>query len=678
MKSIDSTRCQLLETLADAGRKTPYAILSGTDVRGEMLGLFKISPGSFDEKSVALQVFCVEGDEAGLLLSDRYSDLVSDILENDLEWQLQLTDSQPLVPRVIEIEVGAGDSAADLTSKIQQSRNIDGCLLYISKAELGQRRIEIEGDWYSIGKLSPEPEEGTFVRIRRGITSIELSEPLSQQVVDVVILADVSGSMGIKDLSRNADLQPSSTTNTGWMGKLFGLALRKIGSASSTGYISRMEGVRNALTQFMEFRSQSNLTKSRIALMQFSNWASLKFPETGFVEVDRSTPVPTLEAFRSSINKLDSTNQGTDIGNAIQQAATYFNRYSPPHHRKLLVLLSDGADWTRKQEDSRGEVLETISQEPVQLARYLHSTTGLEIQPIGISTPELYRDYVRRTKDQFYSACVPNHDLLNALIEVSGGRKALTGDASILEDYFRDLSQGIRTMVGSFPSAPVAAPDRNAVEQLLGRSKVVKARTLMTRDSVDLLRLYDDFERALVSFRACLQSYVGPKFQVYKDNSQERFYKKDAIMQAPATRSGIGQVSQALYFLIHETLHNDLIQGKPSKNLFVQAISEKLLASDCRKHLSSLRHKIHAHGHVGRGNESESESLAIEAEAHRYFMAVPFIDLNDQVKWADYRTTLIRKVTQEIKDEVQMIQSMETAKPFEEEVAGLTEMVIDW
>lgn len=149
-------------------------------------------------------------------------------------------------------------------------------------------------------------------------------------------------------------------------------------------------------------------------------------------------------------------------------------------------------------------------------------------------------------------------------------------------------------------------------------------------------------------------------------------------MQAPATRSGIGQVSQALYFLIHETLHNDLIQSKPSRNLFVQAISEKLLASDCRKHLSSLRHKIHAYGHVGRGNESESESLAIEAEAHRYFMAVPFIDLNDQAKWADYRTTLIQKVTQEIKDEVQMIQSMEIAKPFEEEVAGLMEMVIDW
>lgn len=683
MKTFDSSRCQLLSAPEDSGGKTSYAILTGTETRGELLGLFKMNPGSFDEQTTVLQVFCVEGTEAGLLLPDRCDDIANEILENDLDWQLQLFDEKPFVPQTIEIEVGAGDSAAELASKIQRSRNIDGCLLYISKAESDQRRIEIDGNWYPIGKVSPQPDDGTFIKIRRGMTTIELSEPLNHQVVDVVILADVSGSMGIKDLSKNVDIQPTlgpsrDLSEGGWAARFFGFISKMSRAQGDPRYISRMESVRSALTQFIEFRSRSSLTKSRIALMQFSNWASLKFPETGFIELDRSTPAPTLEAFRTSIGNLDSTNQGTDIGNAIQQAATYFNKHSPPHHRKLLVLLSDGADWTQKKEDSRGEVLETISQEPVQLARYLHSTTRLEIQPIGISTPDLYRAYVQRTRDTFHAGCVPNHDLLNALIEVSGGRTALTGDASILEEYFRDLSQGIRSVVGSFPSSPMAIPDRGTIDRLIGRSKVVKTKTQVSSESVDLLVLYDNFESALVSFRYCVQSYVGPKIQVNRDNFGERYNKKESIIKAPASRLGIGQVAQALYFLIHETLDNQLIQSKPSKNAFVQAVSEKLLASECRRHLAALRHKIHAHGHISRGNESESESLNVEADAHAYFVGLRFIDRDDDKRWAAYRSTLIQRVTQELKAEVEHIQALEVAKPFEEEAAGFKELVIDW
>jgi len=365
MRTFDSSRCQLLSASDDSGERTPYAILTGTEIRGELLGLFKLNPGSFDEQTVALQLFCVEGNQAGLLLPDRYNGLASEILENDLDWQLQLFDEKPLVPLTIEIEVGVGESAAELAAKIQRSKNIDGCLFYINKAESGQQRIEIDSNWYPVGKVSPQPEDGAFVRVKRGVTTIELSEPINHQVVDVVILADVSGSMGIKDLSKNVDMQSTSESigrlpQRGWIERCLGFLSKNMNAQDSARYISRMESVRSALTQFIEFRSRSSLTKSRIALMQFSNWASLKFPETGFIELDRSTPASTLDAFKTSINNLDWTNQGTDIGNAIQQAATYFNKHSPPHHRKLLVLLSDGADWTQKKEESIGEVLETI------------------------------------------------------------------------------------------------------------------------------------------------------------------------------------------------------------------------------------------------------------------------------------------------------------------------------
>ena len=64
-----------------------------------------------------------------------------------------------------------------------------------------------------------------------------------------------------------------------------------------------------------------------------------------------------ISEFRQAIGLLQHQNAGTDIGKALHFAAELLYRQGVPDNDRLIVLVSDGADWAQKSDDTTGEAV---------------------------------------------------------------------------------------------------------------------------------------------------------------------------------------------------------------------------------------------------------------------------------------------------------------------------------
>ena len=277
-------------------------------------------------------------------------------------------------------------------------------------------------------------------------TTLELYAPAARAGVDIVVLADGSSSMAVDDLP----LTGKWATGPG-----------------GAGWAKRINALKEALNDLLTMRLQIGGRTSRIALLEFGESVSHRFPKQGgMAQLDADSPADVAAEFRSAVAQLRATSPKTDIGNALHEAANLLYQYGRPGNDKLVVLVSDGAEWRPKGDEGTGEVV-CASDEPVSLMAHLHQDMGIKLHAVGISTEDLLR---RRGSFEMRPALVPNHTLLGELVKVGGGDPTTIGGLDALESYFSGLGAGVVHRVSETPRRlPARAPLSDATLAALRR-----------------------------------------------------------------------------------------------------------------------------------------------------------------------------------------------------------------
>ncbi|MER7246997.1 vWA domain-containing protein [Kribbella sp. NPDC000426] len=353
---------------------------------------------------------------------------------DDQAWQFEQV--RPHRVRRIVLELPTEREPADVTRDIAHA-GLAGTLLwtvpdttdlFLSVNGVPHRVLEIDVDGQQTGLVSLSQE-----------TAVELYASSVRAGVDVVVLADISNSMTVDDLP--VDVEGP---------RLFG---------SRNKWITRIDALKQALQEMLDIRLQVSGRVSRLALLEFNQSVRQKFPRGGgMAQLDGSSPDELVTDFRHAIALLRPEG-ATDIGNALHEAANLLYQHGRPGNEKLIVLVSDGANWTPSGEQGTGEIVHTVK-EPVSLVAHLHRDVGIRLHAIGISTAELFH---RRGKYQPSEAIVPNHTLLEELVKVGGGDPTTVGGLDVLAEYFTGLGGGITHRVSerlSEPSPPGPMADR--------------------------------------------------------------------------------------------------------------------------------------------------------------------------------------------------------------------------
>ena len=341
------------------------------------------------------------------------------------QWELRRVDPVPATRLVVELptEREPSEAAKDITNA-----GLAGELVWVP-GDGADITIDVGDLPYRVRDLDVGGRRGVATRLTAD-TRVSIYAPAVRAGVDMVILADCSGSMGVEDIPVGAERQYTGR----WM--------------------LRSEALKQALRELLDIRLQVSGRISRVALMGFDWKTSQRFPrEAGMAQLDGGCPEGVIEQFRSAIALLRAVNgAGTNIGNALHEAANLLYQHGREGNERLIVLVSDGADWAPKGEQASGELVQTV-EEPVSLMAHLHRDMGIRLHAIGISTAEMFR----RRGYQETPSLVPNHALLEELVKVGGGDPTTIGGFDVLAEYFSGLGSGITHRVpGGLrrPSAP--------------------------------------------------------------------------------------------------------------------------------------------------------------------------------------------------------------------------------
>ncbi len=386
--------------------------------------------------------------------------LVSDELATSLgldrpeqdPWELSLAGVTHYKATEVCLEVTVAGQLEEVVNRLEQRNDLAGRLL-----RGADESIEIGGDTYRIIGITPPPSGKDDVIEVASDSRIRLFSSGVKSGVDMVILADCSGSMSIEDVTDKADVVPQKR----WFG---GSARRRTQT--------RMKALQQALMELLDTRLSLDGRVSRIALVGFTRDCKVRFPRRGesMVEIDSSSPPEVQQDFRDAIGLLRAENAGTDIGQALHFAAELLHRHGRPGNDRLVVLISDGATWTPKGEDATGEVVSGVN-DPVSLMDHLHDSMQIHLHAIGISTEDLFFPWWKQKHaEEPHVSMIPNHQLLDQLVAVGGGDPSRSGDTDVLAEYFSGLGSGVTRQVRC--GAPRPLPELQGFE----KAAIAKAR----------------------------------------------------------------------------------------------------------------------------------------------------------------------------------------------------------
>lgn len=388
--------------------------------------------------------------------------------ELDLEavrspWTLTTDGFEHLPARELLLELTIEQPLESAVLALNRSEEIYGALLWLEPGDdVSALSLEVGGITCRVRSVSPAPSgRGSIIEINER-TRLELFAPGVKSGVDIVVLADCSGSMDIADLTETAEQVGAA----GFISRLAGVR--------SAG-LKRSEALRRALKTLLDLRLGLAGRVSRIALVAFTENCVVRFPRGGGMqEMDESASSVVVQEFRDALSLLQAESAGTDIGQALQFAAELLYRHGHPANDRLIVLISDGAHWAKRGDEATGEEM-LASKEPISLMTHLHRDMKIQLHAIGISTDALFRRYwdaqPGRRGTVPHVSSVPNHTLLEELVRVGGGDPSRTGDAHVLEDYFSGLGTGVTRAVQSPKARDLPEP---SAEELRGLAAITR------------------------------------------------------------------------------------------------------------------------------------------------------------------------------------------------------------
>ncbi|BCJ51932.1 hypothetical protein Asp14428_34070 [Actinoplanes sp. NBRC 14428] len=449
-------------------------------------------PGLVDADRVAVSDRDLAGDAAGLLtVGGRHTGvrifarpelpsgmaavgagLAADLMLTDDRTAWTLAPAAPVEAARITLEPLTDGSVQDLSRAVLGATDLAGRVIFLDADD---------SSWITVAGMPFRVRAATgrdgwsldgLVGIGRG-TELSLYAKSGRTGVDIVVLADCSGSMNLADVPAIGGEDPYA-----W----------QLGTTRG-GTITRADAQKRALLRLLDARLATSGRPSRIALIRFGTACEVMFPVAeGMAEVSADSAPEVAQTFRSAVARLQPQAQNTDIGGALHFASELLHRHGVPGNDQLIVLVSDGAEFNPKGDDATGEAIE-VTRDAVSLMDELRQVAGVRLHAIGISDREAFQRWCDRERGGSYEPwMVPDHRLLTNLVQVGGGDPGRIGGLDVLEDYFGSLGGGVTTRIGVPADAgrlPAVQPGLAALaHRQLGVGPAERAEFARTADEI--------------------------------------------------------------------------------------------------------------------------------------------------------------------------------------------------
>ncbi|MEU3455016.1 vWA domain-containing protein, partial [Micromonospora sp. NPDC006766] len=430
---------------------------------------------SAGDRRLAVRLFPVPELPAGVVAIG--ADLVDEhgIDVGTVRWALR--EQPAAVPAQIVLEPMTDGSVQELARTLLAAPDLRSRVLLPEAAAsvwitVGGTPFRVRGAADAAGR----PIDG-LVRIGAE-THVLLYSQSGRTGVDIVILADCSGSMGLADVPQTGGEDAHS-----W----------RLGARSRSSTMERADAQRRALLHLLQARLGTSGRVSRIALVRFTTQCEVLFPrEGGMAEMSADSEPAVGEAFQRAVLQLRPVDGNTDIGNALHYASELLHRHGVPGNDQLIVLVSDGADWNPKGDEATGETIAATT-DPVSLMEELHGMADIRLHAIGISDEATFLRWwqAARGSTPYQPWMVPDHRLLTNLVRVGGGDPSRVGGLDVLEDYFAGLGAGVTTRIGppgrESPLPPVQRDLGTHVRRAVGLDPAQREAFARTAEEARLL-----------------------------------------------------------------------------------------------------------------------------------------------------------------------------------------------
>ena len=335
------------------------------------------------------------------------------------------------VPDTIVVKEAVLEPAVEQTNiereihALQRERHslfVNRCLLLEAGSKINGLSLRIAGrGYFKIRSIEPSldsPQAKTLLVFDEK-TRFKLFVPNGKQrAVDMVIVVDASGSMDLEDYV-DANNRPNS----------------------------RMIGVRGALETLFQKRLVAGSRISRLATVVFAGNAGMLYPvDTVMTDLQNVKQIEeirrcTRNLCNLGLERLRIDRTSTNISGALRFAAELLNYYSEEGSEKVLVLLSDGADWKADHDSTHdGEIINTL-QDPAVLADNLHYDSKIRIHTVAISDEQAFKRYIDR-KFWHMTSAIPNTALLREIAQVTRGIFFASPNARVLSKFFEEIGEG--------------------------------------------------------------------------------------------------------------------------------------------------------------------------------------------------------------------------------------------
>jgi Mg-chelatase subunit ChlD len=294
---------------------------------------------------------------------------------------------------------------------VKKNTDLESLSLYV--AEKGYFRLRsIEPDLQTI-------QSDTLLTFNEQ-TQLELFVPLRKKAIDMVILVDVSTSMDFPDY---------------------------VDSNNHVG--SRLMGVQKALQVLFERRLAAESRVSNIAILVFSSQIASLFPpkSLSMIEVRQDTR-PHIQKSLKMLNPSYLSENiiyrgGTNLVAALHKAMDTFDMCSQEENERLLLLLSDGADWARNTDENKDGEVSGMTNDPVEMAEISHHNSNIRIHTIAISDEQTFKRYITDPRYTNDNKAIPNTRLLRAIAASTRGKYYESPNAKVLTKLFDELGEGV-------------------------------------------------------------------------------------------------------------------------------------------------------------------------------------------------------------------------------------------
>jgi len=378
------------------------------------------------EQEFAVRVVIDSSLEPGaVLVNQNFLDSTGFRPEDERFWSIKPAPAVvPVREAVIELVVERGNIDREISELRRARRDIflQRCLLVEPGQSASDLSLPVLGrGYFNFRSIQPAPETiySKSILVLDDDTTLNLFVPHRRSGVDMVIVVDASGSM---DLCDYVDASGRAR--------------------------SRIEGVKTALEALLQRRLASGSRVSRIAIVLFGANTRMLYPlhDAMMIELEEKAQVEEMRESLHYLNqigleRLQVDRMQTDISGALRYASELLDYYAQEGNEKMLILLSDGADWTEDTTGvSDGEIVRT-THDPAVLADSLHYDSRVRIHTVAISDEQALRRYEdRKFWDQGWA--IPNTNLLRKIADFTEGLFIESPDARSLARLFDELGEG--------------------------------------------------------------------------------------------------------------------------------------------------------------------------------------------------------------------------------------------